>query len=371
MMRQRPTPRPSLRRAVVAAAILAMALGCSQAPRATAPAIRGTGTAEATRTAGRWWSVQLHAHSTYSDGNLGVAAMIAKAKQAGLDALAISDHETTTHWLDPAFVVERDLLLLRSLEAADGDGRNHMGVHGLRGIDPILPVGTRDHVLAQAAGRGGTVVMNHPYNRLIPWTPLKFDARVHAIEVWNSWYWTPLRTADQEEPAVREARLQNDRAIAWWVELLKGGTRVAAIAAADFHRAPQRLDAPCTLVWAETRTQDALLAGIRAGRTVLVNGPREARLELTADADGDGRFEAMIGDTTRRTARFQLRVTGGKGLSLKLLRGDEVRLDREVPSDDWTVAVDGVGGLGAPFVYARLDGTFSTPRAMTSALYLR
>lgn len=70
-------------------------------------------------------------------------------------------------------------------------------------------------------------------------------------------------------------------------------------------------------------------------------------------------------------AHFQVHVTGGKGLALKLLRGEEVRLAREVPSDDWTVDVDGVGGLGAPFVYARLDGTLSTPRAMTSALYLR
>lgn len=371
MLRQPPSPRPPLRRAALAAAVLLMALGCVQAPRAMAPLARAPGAAEAARTNGRWWSVQLHAHSTYSDGHLGVAAMIAEAKEAGLDALAISDHETTTHWLDPAFVVEQDLLLLRSLEAADRDGRNHLGVHGLRGIDPILPEGTRDEVLAKAAGRGGTIVMNHPYNSLIPWSPMKFDARVHAIEVWNSWYWTPLRATEQEPAAVREARLQNDRAIAWWVELLTGGSRVAAIAAADFHRAPQRLDAPCTLVWAETRTQDALLAGIRAGRTVMVNGPREARIELRADADGDGRFEAMIGDTTRRTARFQLHVTGGKGLSLKLLRGQELRLTREVPSDDWTVDVNGVGGLGAPFVYARLDGTFSTPRAMTSALYLR
>lgn len=360
-----------MRRALFAAAALLTALGCGQLPRAGAPLARGAEGAHAQARAGRWWAVQLHAHSTYSDGKLGVAAMIAKAKAAGLDALAISDHETTTHWLDPAFVVERDLLLLRSLEAADGQGRNHMGVHGLSGIDPIKPEGTRDDVLAQAARRGATVVMNHPFNRLIPWTPLKLDPRVHAIEVWNSWYWTPLRDGADEAPDARTVRLQNDEAIAWWVDLLASGAKVAAIAAADFHQAPQRLDAPCTLVWAEARTQDAILAGIRAGRTVLVNGPREARLELTADADGDGRFEALVGDTTRKGARFRLRVTNGAGLTLRLLRGTEVRLSRQVPSDDFTTEVVGAGGLGAPFVFARLDGLMSTPRAMTSALYVK
>jgi hypothetical protein len=332
------------------------------APAATA--------ATAARKAARWYSVQLHAHSTYSDGKLGVAAMIAAAKAAGLDALAVTDHETTTHWLDPAFVAERELLLLRSLEGADGRGRNHVGIHGLAGITPIAAAGSRDDVLAQAAARGATIIMNHPFNRLIPWTPQVLDARVHAIEVWNSWYWTPLRDGE-EGPEVREAKLQNAQAIAWWVDLLAQGRKVAAIAAADFHQAPQRLDAPCTLVWASAKTQDALLAGIRAGRTVLVNGPRDARLELTADADGDGRFEAMVGDTVRKASRFRVRVTGGRGLALTLRRGTEVRLAREVPSDDWSTEVDGVGGLGSPFVFARLDGMAATLRAMTSAIYLK
>lgn len=370
-MRHPRRPRPSLRlAALVGATVLAVSAGC-QRGLAPGAAVRTEAGVDAAARAGRWWAVQLHAHSTYSDGKLGVAAMIAKAKAAGLDALAISDHETTSHWLDPAFVAEKDLLLIRALEGADEQGRNHVGIHGLSGITPIPPIGSRDTVLAQAAARGATVIMNHPFNRLIPWTPLALDPRVHAIEVWNSWYWTPLRTPEQDEPAAREARLQNDQAIAWWVRLLAAGERVAPIAAADFHQAPQRLDAPCTLVWAAARTQDAILAGIRDGRTVLVNGPREARLELLADADGDGRFEAMVGDTTRKSARFKLRVTGGRGLTLKLLRGEEVRLSREVPTDDFTTEVAGAGGLGAPFVFARLDGLFSTPRAMTSAIYLR
>ena len=363
-------PAPSRQALALACALaLATALGCGVMPRLAAD--RAGGVAGATARAGAWYSVQLHAHSTYSDGKLTPAAMIAKAKAAGLDVLAISDHETTAHWLDPAVVAERDVLLLRSLEGADGDGRNHMGIHGMAGITPIPAVGTRDDVLAQATKRGATVIMNHPFNRLIPWSPLAFDARVHAIEVWNSWYWTPLRDGDAEAPAVREARLQNDEAIAWWVRLLGDGHRVAAIAAADFHQAPQRLDAPCTLVWATARTQEAVLAGIRAGRTVMVNGPREARLELTADADGDGRFEAMVGDATTKAARFRARVTGGRGLTLTIRRGDEVRLRQEVTSDDFVAEVAGVGGLGAPFVFARVDGMLSTPRAMTSAIYLR
>lgn len=357
----------ALRRHATWIAALAVLAGCGRlmGPAAEAPAAGGT---RAAARAGKWWAVQLHAHSTYSDGKLDVAAMIAKAKAGGLDALAISDHETTAHWLDPAFTAERDLLLLRSQEAADGRGKNHMGLHGMSGMTPIPYGGSREDVIAQAVDRGATLILNHPMNKLIPWSPLKFDARFHAIEVWNSWYWTPLRNS--EDPDVG-ARLQNDAAIAWWVKLLTDGTKVAPIAAADFHQAPQRLDAPCTLVWAPVKTQDAILAGIRAGRTLLTNGPRDARITLEADADGDGVYEAIVGDTTIRKARFRVRVTRGEGLTMRLTRGTETRLTKKVDAPDWTASVDGVGGLGAPFVYARLDGTLSTLRAMTAAIYLQ
>ena len=40
-------------------------------------------------------AVDLHVHSTYSDGTLSPAELIANAKEIGLAAMALTDHDTT------------------------------------------------------------------------------------------------------------------------------------------------------------------------------------------------------------------------------------------------------------------------------------
>lgn len=320
-----------------------------------------------------WYAVQLHAHSTYSDGKLGVAALIAEAKAAGLDALAITDHDTTATWLDPAFVTERELVMLRSQESGAPRGGNHVGLHGFTGATAIRPDADREAYMRAAAARGATVIINHPCNHLLPWKPLTLDSRAHAIEVWNSWFWSPVdQAADDHAISLRP----NEDAIRWWAANLARGARVAAVAAADFHRWPQSLAGPCTLIYAGDRTESALLAGLRAGRTTLANGPRAERLELDADGDGDGRFEAMVGDTVPAASKLRVRVTGGEGLTLRILRGATEVARLRVPGADWRheVSLPPAPAGGAPFVYARLDGTSlagTTMRAMTSAIYLR
>ena len=367
------------------ATVLALgALGCSHLERSPV-ASRGAAalSAQARPASGRttgpgWYAVQLHAHSTYSDGVFAPRDMIAMGKDAGLDALGISDHDTATHWLDPAVTAERDLVMLRSMEVEDAAGINHMGLHGMGGMTAV-PHGPRDEMLAQATARGGTIVINHPANSKEPWAPMTFDARAHAVEVWNAWFWVPLAGEEPTPIGTRPGHgpeksfRHNERAIAWWAEQLGRGVKVAAIAAADFHRKPQKVGSPCTLVWSEGRSQAQILAGIRAGHTNLADSPRSERVELTADADGDGRFEAIVGDSVPAGATLRVHVTGGQGRDLQIMRGDK-RLQRiDVPGQDYATEFK-LPTSGAPFVYARLNSSTapgSVLRAMTSALYLR
>ena len=64
-----------------------------------------------------------------------------------------------------------------------------------------------------------------------------------------------------------------------------------------------------------------MLDGLRAGRTFVSHQPPNflgPRIYLEADGDGNGSYEAMVGDTVPVGSRLRVRVTGGLGL---LLRG--------------------------------------------------
>src|SRR3954454_4244242 len=49
--------------------------------------------------------IDLHAHSTASDGTSSPAAVLAEAAAAGLDVVALTDHDTTAGWAEAAAAV--------------------------------------------------------------------------------------------------------------------------------------------------------------------------------------------------------------------------------------------------------------------------
>src|SRR5690625_3659578 len=44
-----------------------------------------------------WWACDFHAHTLHSDGTLGIAELAARAVDAGLDVVAVTDHNTVSH----------------------------------------------------------------------------------------------------------------------------------------------------------------------------------------------------------------------------------------------------------------------------------
>ncbi len=63
--------------------------------------------------------IDLHAHTTASDGTTPPRALIDEAAAAGLDVVAITDHDTTSGWEEAAAAVagaERPLTLVRGME---------------------------------------------------------------------------------------------------------------------------------------------------------------------------------------------------------------------------------------------------------------
>jgi predicted metal-dependent phosphoesterase TrpH len=60
--------------------------------------------------------IDLHTHSTASDGTDSPAGLVAAAAAAGLDVLAITDHDTTAGWAEAATALPRGMRLVRGAE---------------------------------------------------------------------------------------------------------------------------------------------------------------------------------------------------------------------------------------------------------------
>lgn len=60
--------------------------------------------------------IDLHTHSTASDGTDTPAELVCKAAAAGLDVVAITDHDTTAGWAEAAAARPAELALVRGME---------------------------------------------------------------------------------------------------------------------------------------------------------------------------------------------------------------------------------------------------------------
>lgn len=89
--------------------------------------------------------IDLHSHSTASDGTDAPDEVVARAAAAGLDVIALTDHDTVAGWADAAAAVERQpgVALVRGMEMScvgDGEDGDPVSVHLLAYLfDPEEP----------------------------------------------------------------------------------------------------------------------------------------------------------------------------------------------------------------------------------------
>jgi hypothetical protein len=111
----------------------------------------------------RWLRANLHTHTINSDGDSPPADVVAWYRDAGYDALAITDHDVLT---DPADLhdIAGPMLLIRGEELTSGD----VHVNGL-GVPRVLPPTHEGDVRTRLQGNidavrgvGGVPSVNHP-----------------------------------------------------------------------------------------------------------------------------------------------------------------------------------------------------------------
>jgi hypothetical protein len=250
-----------------------------------------------------WYRGDCHLHSWYSDGRRTPAQIAALAREAGLDFINSSEHNTHSahaHWADLA---GDDLLILLGEEVTTRNGH----VVAL-GTDPGTFVDwryrARDNRFGRFARRirhaGGLVVPAHPHATCVGCNWKFGFGEADAVEVWNGPY-TPddeVSLADWDSMLVASARSGDGR----WIP---------AMGNSDAHRDPDTVGHPQTVVLADDLTREAIQDGIRAGRSYVAES---SRVSVAFTASGGRGEHAGIGERLKvgrdTPVTVRLEVTG-------------------------------------------------------------
>jgi melibiase-like protein len=297
-----------------------------------------------------WLAGDFHVHTVYSHDSFGgplyddedetqdayttgwtVAEEGALATSRGLDFVAITDHNNVRSQSDPGWELwkSRGLTLVPGYENSIGGHAQMIGATKVYDNHAGPPA-----VADQLRADGGAFQINHPAdgkwedaqgNYLFP------EFYPDTVEVWNIGVWA------YEPPA--PATEDHEYAPRFYDRFLDQGAHVAATGGSDSHwrstAAIQGPGQPTTWVCAAANSVPAILAGVKAGRTTISNEPPAYQgpfAKLEADADGDGTFEATVGDTVVSGSRIRASVEGAPGAVLRLVTNGSQILT-EVPVD--------------------------------------
>lgn len=199
-----------------------------------------------------WFAGDMHAHSLHSDGALSIAELANEAVLSGLDFLCVTDHNTVSHHAHLAEVGARHgITLLPGQEVTTH--RGHANAYGRIGfVDFRRPA---EEWVEAVASRGGFLSVNHPVSGDCSWLHPLPDGP-DGVELYHgSWYREPASTA----------------ALAWFTAR---GREAVLVGGGDFHDrdTPLRPGMPTTWIAAEDDSEEALLEGLRLGRTTITAG---------------------------------------------------------------------------------------------------
>jgi hypothetical protein len=278
----------------------------------------------------RWYRGDLHSHSHHSDARGSLRDLRAAAEHRGLEFLAVTDHNTTSHHEPLTRLGTGSPLLVPGMEVTTY--RGHANVWGVRGPVDFRVRDDRDveRLVEFVHARGGLFSVNHPKRAPgcigCDWEYHVPDA-VDCVEAWQG-PWA----------------LRNWESLERYDRLLAGGRRVTLVGGSDRHQpgwpdpdpAFLQLGSPTTWVELDVLDVASLLGALRSGRATVSEGPAGPRLELRVGPAAMGGvapqanvpYDAVA--TVRGAAGETLRWVGAEGVVR------EVTIPADRFEDRWT-----------------------------------
>lgn len=224
--------------------------------------------------AGNYWvlSGDFHVHAFPGDGALAPWTLRDEAARAGLDVIAVTNHNQTltgrlAEWVSGG---GDGPLMLTGQEVTNPE--YHMVAAGLqRAVNADQPA---TGAIADVHAQGGVAIAAHPSRRFRGYDG---DATVAALDGAEA-----AHSGIQFDDAFR--RDLN----AFFERARRINPDIAAIGSSDFHAMPPRLGLTRTYLFVRERTKAGVLEAIRAGRTLAMDG--DGRLT------GDSALIELLGD---------------------------------------------------------------------------
>jgi hypothetical protein len=292
----------------------------------------------------RFYAVDFHVHSLEStDARPGLDEILDFAERVGLDAVEISDHNTVTQldFFSAAQGRHPKVLLLPGIEYttyaghANAIGATNWVDHKI-GQPGVTVEAGNDAIHAQ----GALFSVNHPSievgNACIgcAWKHTLDPMRIDAVEVgWGGW--------------AEGGFVFDGPAFDFWDGLCSKGAHVAALTGSDDHKAGvdvQKYQSPIghgvTMVEADELSVPAILAGVRAGRTVVkLQDKNDPMVALTSAAPLAGSVAKARSTVLRGVITGQ---SPGLVVTYKFVKNGIDQDEKTVTSDPFVAELDAV-----------------------------
>lgn len=234
-----------------------------------------------------WYRGDLHGHTIHSDGSWDIPEFVAYMRSHGLDFVTLSDHNTISGLAQHRSLAEEGFVAIGGTELSTFMGHAlALGIH--EWFD--WRVGTERELtmpeLAQLVlDKGRLFVIAHPMAPGDPeccgchWEHLDMmPGNAPAVEIWNGWW------ADY-----------NEMGLQLYYNWLNQGHRLVATSGTDIHGRPPADAtgrAASNVVYAESFSEEGILAGLKQGHSYISAGP-----ELLLNATSTSGAQAMMGDS--------------------------------------------------------------------------
>jgi hypothetical protein len=279
-----------------------------------------------------------HTHSWHSgDAETPVVEMVAAAEARHMDFLAITDHNTVTHWTEiDAIQPHTGVTLIKGQEVTTYYG--HFNAFGAAGIVEFRIEDADDlsQSIRSSNDEGVLFSINHPKHIGPPWK-LPYDSGFEAMEAWQApWVWF------------------NNESLNRWDGLLRSGRKITGIGGSDVHdlRAIPAHQYGCPATWVyldNSKTPQAIVEAVRRGAVAVTATPDSPIIVLEArpTTRSPAGWTPAMGKQLSEKTPLRLRAIGSTGRLVARVIGKNGRVDEWVVGrgdSEWEIADPSVFG---------------------------